>query len=165
MQIDQNSTFGDAGATYTTQLDKTKLTSKDKIRVFMGGNGKLYTSDDIPCGSVQVFIGDADVTVAAVLKETVVVDPNAAEKLKGPFTDGANDNAVAFKKTYTAADLTGKTGMLLKAKIDGKEYPYRKGTVLSLPNLDGDVTSLTLGIVIQYADAEVNVESLAIELQ
>ena len=66
MQIDQNSTFGDAGATYTTQLDKTKLTSTDKIRVYMGGNGKLYTSDDIPCGSVQVFIGDADAPVSIV---------------------------------------------------------------------------------------------------
>ena len=60
MQIDQNSTFGENGTQYTVQLDATKLTSTDKIRVYMGGNGKLYESDSIPCGSGSKYYDNGD---------------------------------------------------------------------------------------------------------
>lgn len=104
---------------------------------------------------------DADVTVAAVLKETVVVDDKAAEKLEDKFADGANDNAVAFKKTFDADALAGKTLMKLTAMVDGVAHIYKGGAV-AIPNCDGE---LKLGVVIQYGNAAVNVESLAIELQ
>ena len=100
------------------------------------------------------------VEVAVTFKAKTVVDTNAAEKL-GNYAEGANDNAVAFKKTFDANSLTGKTLMKLTAIVDGVARVY-KGAPVAIPNVDGE---LKLGVVIQYKDADVNVESLAIELQ
>ena len=100
------------------------------------------------------------VEVAVTFKAKTVVDTNAAEKLTGDFTNGANDNAVAFKKTFDANSLTGKTLMKLTAIVDGVARVY-KGAPVAIPNVDGE---LKLGVVIQYKDVDVNVESLAIEL-
>ena len=100
------------------------------------------------------------VDVVVTFKAKTVVDTNAAEKL-GNYAEGANDNAVAFKKTFDANSLTGKTLMKLTAIVDGVARVY-KGAPVAIPNVDGE---LKLGVVIQYKDADVNVESLAIELQ
>ena len=102
------------------------------------------------------------VEVAVTFKaKAAPVDPNAAEKIEGNFKEGNKDYAVAFKKVFDADTLAGKTLMKLTATVDGVARVY-KGDAVAIPNVDGE---LTLGVIIQYGDANINVESLAIELQ
>ena len=102
------------------------------------------------------------VEVAVTFKaKAAPVDPNAAEKIEGNFKEGDKDYAVAFKKVFDADSLAGKTLMKLTATVDGVARVY-KGDAVAIPNVDGE---LTLGVIIQYGDANINVESLAIELQ
>ena len=128
MQIDQNSTFGENGTPYTVQLDATKLTSKDKIRVFMGGGDKLYVSDPAPCGSVQVFIGDADGN--------------------GKIT--AQDASEIAKKTV------GKTSAIDKAEINWYAAAYSDGNGKITAQDASEIAKKTVGKTVKYVGQNVD---------
>ena len=173
-------TLGKAAPTtyaVTTAATENGTVAVDKNAAAEGETVTITTSPSEGYEVEKVTAGDAEVTgadntytfvmpakaveVVVTFKAKTVVDPNAAEKLTGNYADGANDNAVAFKKTFDANSLAGKTLMKLTAMVDGVARVY-KGDAVAIPNVDGE---LTLGVVIQYSDAAVNVESLAIELQ
>ena len=105
-----------------------------------------YTVDGTQIEGNTFTMPDADVTVDAVLKETVVDDntvkPIPAEDGENYYKDGNNDYAVAFKKTFT--DNAAKT-YTMQALIDGKTYDYQK--TFALPDVSGDIN---VGVIIQY---------------
>ena len=160
----------------TTATTENGTVAVDKETASEGETVTITTTPDAGYEVATVKAGDAEVTgadntykftmpakaveVAVTFKAKTVVDTNAAEKL-GDYAEGANDNAVAFKKVFDANSLAGKTLMKLTATINGVARVY-KGAPVAIPNVDGE---LKLGVVIQYKDAAVNVESLAIELQ
>lgn len=155
----------------TVAVDKNAVAEGETVTITTSPS-EGYEVDTVTAGAETVktvtenetytFVMPAKaVEVAVTFKAKTVVDPNAAEKLTGNYADGAKDNAVAFKKTFDANSLAGKTLMKLTAMVDGVARVY-KGAPVAIPNVDGE---LTLGVVIQYSDAAVNVESLAIELQ
>ena len=153
----------------TVAVDKNAAAEGETVTITTSPS-EGYEVDTVTAGAAEVTGADNTYTftmpaktveVAVTFKAKTVVDPNAAEKLTGNYADGANDNAVAFKKTFDANSLTGKTLMKLTAMVNGVARVY-KGDAVAIPNVDGE---LTLGVVIQYKDATVNVESLAIELQ
>lgn len=155
----------------TVAVDKNAVAEGETVTITTSPS-EGYEVDTVTAGAETVktvtenetytFVMPAKaVEVAVTFKAKTVVDPNAAEKLTGNYADGANDHAVAFKKVFDANSLAGKTLMKLTAMVDGVARVY-KGAPVAIPNVDGE---LTLGVVIQYSDAAVNVESLAIELQ
>lgn len=160
----------------TTAETENGTVAVDKETASEGETVTITTTPDEGYEVATVTAGDAEVTgadntytftmpakavdVVVTFKVKTVVDTNAAEKL-GNYADGDNDKAVAFKKVFDANSLAGKTLMKLTATINGVARVY-KGAPVAIPNVDGE---LKLGVVIQYKDAAVNVESLAIELQ
>lgn len=172
-------TLGKAAPTkyaVTTAATENGTVAVDKETASEGETVTITTTPSEGYEVATVTAGDAEVTgtdntytftmpakaveVAVTFKAKTVVDTNAAEKL-GNYADGDNDNAVAFKKVFDASSLAGKTHMKLTAMVNGVARVY-KGAPVAIPNVDGE---LKLGVVIQYKDAAVNVESLAIELQ
>lgn len=172
-------TLGKAAATkyaVTTAATENGTVAVDKETASEGETVTITTTPDAGYEVATVTAGDAVVTganntytftmpakaveVVVTFKTKTVVDTNAAEKL-GNYAEGANDNAVAFMKTFDANSLAGKTRMKLTAMVDGVALVY-KGEPVAIPHVDGE---LKLGVVIQYKNAAVNVESLAIELQ
>ena len=159
----------------TTAATENGTVAVDKETASEGETVTITTTPDAGYEVATVTAGDAVVTgadntytftmpakavdVVVTFKAKTVVDTNDAEKL-GNYAEGANDNAVAFMKTFDANSLKGKTLMKLTAMVDGVALVY-KGAPVAIPNVDGE---LKLGVVIQYKDAAVNVESLAIEL-
>lgn len=171
-------TLGKAAPTkyaVTTAATENGTVAVDKETASEGETVTITTTPSEGYEVATVTAGDAEVTgtdntytftmpakaveVAVTFKAKTVVDTNAAEKL-GNYADGDNDNAVAFKKVFDASSLAGKTHMKLTAMVNGVARVY-KGAPVAIPNVDGE---LKLGVVIQYKDADVNVESLAIEL-
>ena len=152
----------------TVAVDKETASEGETVTITTSPS-EGYEVDTVTAGEAEVTGADNTYTftmpakaveVVVTFKAKTVVDTNAAEKL-GNYAEGANDNAVAFMKTFDANSLAGKTRMKLTAMVDGVALVY-KGEPVAIPHVDGE---LKLGVVIQYGDANVNIASLAIELQ
>ena len=175
LKVVQATTAAPTTYAVTTAATENGTVAVDKETASEGETVTITTSPSEGYEVATVTAGGAEVTgtdntytftmpakaveVAVTFKAKTVVDTNAAEKL-GNYADGDNDKAVAFKKVFDASSLAGKTRMKLTAMVNGVARVYTGGAV-AIPNVDGE---LKLGVVIQYKDAAVNVESLAIEL-
>lgn len=108
-----------------------------------------FTVDDTRIEGNTFTMPDADVTVAAVLKETVVVDDGTADRVvdkngENHWNDGDNDHSVAFSKVFT--NTAAKT-YTLEAVVGGTTYTHPKE--IEIPNVDANV-EYKVGIIIQY---------------